>query len=410
MRQLPRRRLALACALLTSLTAPGLAACSDQTEHPLAFQAFDAAARLAIAGRGADGLDPARPLVVRSASPGDRITDVTAVDQDGRHVGGQLSADGARWLSSAALSGGARYTVQVRTEDTSGAPGRGTLHVHTRKFPGKQQTLDVELGPRSGTYGVGQPIRAKLAKRVTDPELRAAVVRALHVDSSPSVAGAWRWVDDRRLHYRPRDYWPAGTRITVRTGGATPVRAGQALRLRAPGELRLRIGADIRAVTNAAEHEMTVWKNGELVRTIPVTSGKPGFETRNGVKVILGEAARKRMRSASIGIAKGSKESYDLNVRWASRLTESGEFVHAAPWSVASQGSANVSHGCTGMSTANAHWFYRHTRPGDVVVVEGSDGKEMEPFGNGFGDWNLSWRDWIDTTPPADRGRLRVGA
>ncbi|NGN62296.1 L,D-transpeptidase [Streptomyces sp. A7024] len=410
MRQLPRRRLALACALLLSTVAPGLTACADRTEHPLAFRAFDAAARLAVSGHGADGLDPARPLVVRSASAGDRITDVTAVDQHGRHVGGRLSADGSHWLSTAGLSGGARYTVRVGTEDTSGARGRGTLHVHTRKFPGKQQTLGVELGPRSGTYGVGQPIRAKVGKRVTDPDVRAAVVRALRVDSSPGVEGAWRWINDRELHYRPRDYWPAGTRITVRTTELTPVRAGHVLRLRAPGELRLRIGADVRAVTDAAGHEMTVWKNGELLRTIPVTTGKPGFETRNGVKVILDEEAKARMRSATIGIKAGSKESYDLQVRWATRLTESGEFVHAAPWSVGAQGSANVSHGCTGMSTENAHWFFERTRPGDVVVVEGSDGKEMEPFGNGYGDWNLSWRDWQGTTPPSDRGRLRIGA
>ena len=40
------------------------------------------------------------------------------------------------------------------------------------------------------------------------------------------------------------------------------------------------------------------------------------------------------------------------------RLTYSGEFLHAAPWSVGSQGYANVSHGCTGMSTANAQWLY----------------------------------------------------
>ena len=55
------------------------------------------------------------------------------------------------------------------------------------------------------------------------------------------------------------------------------------------------------------------------------------------------------------------------------RVTYSGEFIHAAPWSVGSQGYANVSHGCTGMSTANADWLYHMTVRGDVVEYVGTD-------------------------------------
>ena len=71
------------------------------------------------------------------------------------------------------------------------------------------------------------------------------------------------------------------------------------------------------------------------------------------------------------------------------RLTNSGEFIHAAPWSVGSQGYANVSHGCTGMSTENAGWLYSISRRGDVVEYVGTD-RPMEPD-NGYGDWNISW-------------------
>jgi hypothetical protein len=127
------------------------------------------------------------------------------------------------------------------------------------------------------------------------------------------------------------------------------------------------------------------------VRTIPVTLGKPGFDTRNGIKVVLAQQAVVRMDSSTVGIAPGSPNAYDLIVHWATRLTWSGEFVHAAPWSQGSQGKANVSHGCTGMSDADAHWFFDHTRRGEVV---NSKGPMMAPFGNGFGDWNLSWDQW----------------
>ena len=114
--------------------------------------------------------------------------------------------------------------------------------------------------------------------------------------------------------------------------------------------------------------------------------------TRSGVKVIMEKYDALRMNSETVGIPAGSPDAYDLdNVQWAMRLTNSGEFIHAAPWSVGSQGSANVSHGCTGMSTADAGWLYSITRRGDVVEYVGSD-RPMEP-GNGYAEWNLSWAE-----------------
>jgi hypothetical protein len=74
------------------------------------------------------------------------------------------------------------------------------------------------------------------------------------------------------------------------------------------------------------------------------------------------------------------------------RLTNSGEFIHAAPWSVGSQGNANVSHGCTGMSTEDAAWLYAMSVRGDVVEYTGSD--RPMTFDNGYGDWNKSFRDY----------------
>ena len=84
---------------------------------------------------------------------------------------------------------------------------------------------------------------------------------------------------------------------------------------------------------------MTFYRDGEVVRTIPVTTGKPGFSTRNGVKVVLEKESFVQMKSTTVGIAAGSSDSYDLPVYWATRVTWSGEYVHAAPWSVGSQGS-----------------------------------------------------------------------
>ncbi len=178
------------------------------------------------------------------------------------------------------------------------------------------------------------------------------------------------------------------------------IKVGDRLRGDAAKPLTIRTGDRVIAVTDAAAHRLTVHKNGEEIKEIPVTTGKPGFETRNGVKVVLAKERFVRMRSTTVGIAEGSAESYDLDVHFATRVTWSGEYVHAAPWSVGSQGYANVSHGCVGMSTENAEWFFDTFRPGDLVEVVNSDGDTMEPFGNGFGDWNLSWEKWREGSAP----------
>jgi lipoprotein-anchoring transpeptidase ErfK/SrfK len=138
---------------------------------------------------------------------------------------------------------------------------------------------------------------------------------------------------------------------------------------------------------------MKVLSNGELLRTIPITTGKPGHTTRSGIKVIVEKFDSKRMNSETVGIPAGSADAYDIDdVKWAMRLTYSGEFIHGAPWSVGSQGYANVSHGCTGMSDANAQWLYAMSRRGDVVVYTGTD--RPMTFDNGYGDWNASFAEF----------------
>jgi lipoprotein-anchoring transpeptidase ErfK/SrfK len=101
----------------------------------------------------------------------------------------------------------------------------------------------------------------------------------------------------------------------------------------------------------------------------------------------------RRMNSETVGISRDDPEAYDIDdVQWAMRLTYSGEFIHAAPWSVDSQGRANVSHGCTGLSTADAGWLYAMTRRGDVVEYTGTD--RWMTLTNGYGDWNASYADY----------------
>ena len=144
---------------------------------------------------------------------------------------------------------------------------------------------------------------------------------------------------------------------------------------------------------NLQTDQMAVMVNGTLARTIPITGGKPGYETRSGTKLIVEKFAEKRMDAATVGIEPDDPEYYDIpDVQYAQRVTFTGEFLHAAPWSVSAQGSYNVSHGCVGMSTDNAAWLFNLTHRGDPVEVTGTR-RGLED-GNGWTDWNESYAQY----------------
>ncbi|MEU8925177.1 Ig-like domain-containing protein [Kitasatospora sp. NPDC048545] len=376
--------------LALAVLAP-LAACSSGGDESAGPHRIDAAPLVHLSADGK--VDPAQPVTV-TAVQGSRLTDVTVVGPDGRVVAGKLADDQRSWQTTGRLKAATAYSVRISADDGKGGRGDTTADFSTLAA---QRLLTAKLGPDSsgtGVYGVGQPLTVQLSEAVKDPQARQEVEQSLTVTSQPAVTGAWYWVDDKNLHFRPEEYWPAGTTVALSFDG-TGSRIADGLYGGDRSSLRLRIGERVESVVDAAAHELTLKRDGEVVRTIPVTTGKPGFDTRNGVKVVLGQERSVRMSGETIGIAAGSAESYDLDVQWATRVTWSGEYVHAAPWSVGSQGVANVSHGCTGMSTDNAKWFYQNTRVGDLVTVVNSNGAAMEAFGNGFGDWNVPWTDWV---------------
>ncbi|MER7581040.1 Ig-like domain-containing protein [Kitasatospora sp. NPDC097691] len=376
--------------LALAVLAP-LAACSSGDDESTGPHRIDAAPLVHLSADGK--VDPSQPITV-TAVQGSRLTDVTVVGPDGRVVAGKLADDQRSWQTTGRLKAATTYSVRISADDGKGGRGDTTAGFSTIAA---QRLLTAKLGPDSsgtGVYGVGQPLTVQLSEAVKDPQARQEVEQSLTVTSQPAVTGAWYWVDDKNLHFRPEDYWPAGTTVAL-AFDATGSRIADGLYGGDRSALKLRIGERVESVVDAAAHELTIKRDGEVLRTIPVTTGKPGFDTRNGIKVVLGQERSVRMSGETIGIAAGSSESYDLDVKWATRVTWSGEYVHAAPWSVGSQGVENVSHGCTGMSTDNAKWFYENTRVGDLVTVVNSRGAAMEPFGNGFGDWNVTWTDWV---------------
>ena len=327
--------------------------------------------------------------VVTVAATGGRLRSVAVRAAKGVRIPGEVSPDGTRWTASRLLEPGTTYTIT-----TSAVDSEGRTTTTRQRFATKKLTLDEQtypsVAPLNGeTVGVGMPVIVNFDVAVKD---KAAFEKHMHVTATPAQGGSWYWVSDHEAHWRPKTYWKAGSEVSVKVD-VNSVAAGNGVYGQEDRDLHFHVGdAHIYKVDTRTD-EMKVFSNGRLLRTIPVTTGKPGFTTRSGVKVIIEKFPVKRMRSETIGIGRNSPDYYDLDdVQWAMRLTYSGEFLHAAPWSVADQGRDNVSHGCTGMSTANADWLYHMTRRGDVVVTTGTD-RQME-FGNGYGDWNMSWSDY----------------
>ena len=314
-----------------------------------------------------------------------RLSDV-AVTAGKTTVKGTLAADGASWLADGLLEPDTLYTVSAKASGQQGGAAERRVRFRTTALTLDEQTYP-SVAPLDGeTVGVGMPVIVTFDVPVTD---KKAFERHMTVTSAPAQKGAWHWLSDHEAHWRPATYWRPGTDVTVDVG-INSVPAGNGVYGQEDRKVAFHVGDAHIYRVNAQTHQMKVWVNKSLVRTIPITTGKAGFTTRSGTKVIIEKNATKRMRSETIGIGKNNPEYYDLdNVQWAMRLTYSGEFIHAAPWSVGSQGYANVSHGCTGMSTSNAKWLYDLSRRGDVVEYTGTN-RPME-FGNGYGDWNESF-------------------
>jgi lipoprotein-anchoring transpeptidase ErfK/SrfK len=141
-----------------------------------------------------------------------------------------------------------------------------------------------------------------------------------------------------------------------------------------------------------------VYRDGKLVDNWPTGTGRKGLETYSGTYVVLGKSSVIVMDSCSARITcdKKNPDYYSEKEYWATRVTASGTFLHAASWD-GLLGRANTSHGCIHLSDADAEDFYNHAVVGDVVIVSHTGRGPQERIATqdpGLYDWNLSWAKW----------------
>jgi lipoprotein-anchoring transpeptidase ErfK/SrfK len=373
-----------------------LAGCSGDdgggSKDPVA-QAAAAQVSLTLADGSAD-VSPIVPLEI-SVTEGE-LADVTLVDGAGAEVPGEVAtktgaADGggtAVWTPESPLAYGTQYTLTAAAvnkddKETKASSSFTTVSPATLSTP--------SVGPLNGTtVGVGMPIRVYFDDPVTD---KAAVESHLQVTSSTPTDGVWSWLGDSEVHFRPSTYWPANTQVTL-DANLYGIDFGAGIWGEKNRSVSFSIGAKHVSVADAGSHMMQVYDGDQLVQTYPISAGSAENPSRNGPHVVTESFRNITMDSSTFGLAVDAPGGYRADVEYAVRISNNGEFVHGAPWSVDQQGNSNVSHGCINLSTERAAWFFQFSQPGDVVEINNSIGPTLSAADGDIYDWAIPWDQW----------------
>lgn len=311
---------------------------------------------------------------------------VSMADDEGEKVAGELASDGLTWKTTDPLNYNKHYTI---TAKTLGLGGTATETLSFKSHSPANLTMPY-LSPGDGAVvGVGQPIAVRFDESIPD---RLAAQKAITVTTDPPVEGAFYWLSNSEVRWRPENFWEPGTRVTVKVK-TFGVDLGEGLMGQEDLSSTFSIGDQVIATADDTNKMLTIRRNGEVVKTMPISMGKNSTPTPNGVYTIGDRHQRLIMDSSTYGVPSNSPNGYRLEVDWATQMSYSGVYVHSAPWSVGSQGSENVSHGCLNVSPENAQWFYNNTKRGDVVEVRGTIGSVLSGV-EGLGDWNIPWSQW----------------
>ncbi|MQA98525.1 MAG: L,D-transpeptidase family protein [Streptosporangiales bacterium] len=333
-----------------------------------------------------DDVRPDKPIKVTAA--GGTLTDVT-VQGKGDPVTGSYSDDKRGWKSSGTLEPRRTYTVTATAKNPDGKVTTTTSRFKTLTPRNGVEIIDVT--PMKGeTVGVGMPIIVTFSGPVHNKD---KVERALEVTSEHDDAGAWRWLSDQQVAFRTEEYWEPNQRVTFK-GHLSGVRAAKDTYGTEDFSRKFKIGDSHISTINVKKHTMTVKENGETERRFGISAGKAttyAYTTASGVHLTMDKGNPVRMKSPP-HIKKGDPEYYDLDVYWAVRISNSGEYVHAMASTTWAQGRQNVSHGCVNASPENGEWFYKYSYRGDPVKVTGTS-RDLE-WNNGYGYWQMSFKKW----------------
>ncbi|MFB8776108.1 L,D-transpeptidase [Streptomyces broussonetiae] len=339
---------------------------------------------------GAESVDTSGDLLVTAAKG--KLTEVVVKDTKGRKIEGEISGDGATWTPSTHLAASTKYQVHAVAEDSE---GREAAEDSTFTTLTPQNTFIGYFTPEDGSkVGVGMTFSLNFTRGITNPE---DVEKAIEIKTEPAVEVEGHWFGNDRLDFRPENYWEPGTKVTVNLN-LDGVEGRDGVYGEQSKTVSFTVGRSQVSVVDVKKLTMTVKRDGKVVKTIPVTTGKAGMETWNGKMVITERLPVTRMNGETVGYG----GEYDIkDVPHAMRLTTSGTFIHGNYWGGDAFGNYNASHGCIGLrdvrggwdKQAPAAWFFDNSLIGDVVEVKNSNDAVVAPE-NGLNGWNMSWEKW----------------
>ncbi|WP_370643830.1 Ig-like domain-containing protein [Amycolatopsis sp. DSM 110486] len=312
------------------------------------------------------------------------LDSVTLTNPDGKQVQGQPSADKKSWATTEDLGYSKTYTWSGQATGSDGKPVQISGAFTTVK-PRRQMAGSLNVGDGQ-TYGIAMPIALTFSSAVKD---KASVEKALSVETTPKTEGSWAWLNgDTSAHWRPKEYFAPGTEVKV-NANIYGVSMGNGTYGRQDISASFKIGRSQIVKGNTTQHRMQVIRDGKQVMDFPVSYGldsDPGRVTHSGVHVVMSKHATYSMSNPRYGYT-------DVNVPWAVRISNNGEFIHGLAGSVWAQGKKNISHGCLNLSPANAKIYYDSVLPGDPVEITGSTQTLTSKDGD-YSDWTYDWAEW----------------
>ena len=330
------------------------------------------------------GVSPSVPITAEVADG--KFASVKLLTPENTPVEGALAADGKSWQSSEPLGYNREYTLVAQAFGLGGSTNAELTF--TTSVPDNLTKPYLNPGD-SAVVGIAQPVAVQFDEIIPD---RLAAQHAITVTTEPAVEGAFYWVNGREVRWRPENFWTPGTKVKVDVN-VYGQDLGNGLYGSDDIHTEFTVGDAVVLTADDDTLQVVVTRNGEVVRTMPTSMGKPGDETPNGTYIIADRHEHIIMDSSTYGVPSDSPNGYKTEVDYATRMSYSGIFLHSAPWSVGQQGYSNTSHGCLNLSPENAIWVFNNTKMGDVAIVKNSSGGTLSGV-DGLGDWNIPWPEW----------------
>ena len=253
--------------------------------------------------------------------------------------------------------------------------------------------------------GVAAPIILQFDASISD---KAAVERALKVTTDPPVEGSWAWLPDEaqgsRVHWRTREYYPAGTKVNV-DARLYGVSFGDGAYGAADSTLDFEIGRRqvVKAEASVAPHPGDHRRRRHHGLPVQLRRGRPAAQ-RHPQRHPRGEREVRRLLHVQPGgrlqptCASGSRCGSPTTAS-SSTPTRPARARRATPTSPTAASTCRL---------GDAQQYFNSAIYGDPVEVTGTSIQLSYADGD-IWDWAVDWDEWVSMSAHQPRRVRRAG-